>query len=89
MKSIDRLIIKAKQKCGFDKLTVALIYPSEAEPGKWIARGDIWDGIPGSGVTHAICTCSSIDDAVQALNELAEKHPNNKRIPILIDNLEE
>ncbi|MEZ3426425.1 MAG: hypothetical protein K1W13_03325 [Lachnospiraceae bacterium] len=89
MKTIDRLIIRAKKKCGVDRLTVAFIYPSEAEPGKWVARGDIWNGVPGSGITSATCTCASVDDALQALEELAEKHPNNKDIRIIIDDLEE
>ena len=89
MKNIDRLIIKARKKCGVDRLTVAFIYPSETESGKWIARGDIWNGIPGSHMTSAICTCDSVDDALQALDELAEKHPNNKDVPIIIDNLTE
>lgn len=89
MKTIDRLIIKAKKKCGADRLVLAFVYPSESEPGKWVARGDIWNGIPGSGITSAICTCTSVDDALQALEELAEKHPNNKDIRIIIDDLEE
>jgi len=89
MKMIDKLIIKAKKKCGVDKLTVALIYPSETEPGKWIADGHIWDGKKGSGITRVTCLCVSIDDALQALDELAEKHPNDKDIPIIIDDLEE
>lgn len=89
MKTIDRLIIKAKKKCGADRLIVAFIYPSESEPGKWTARGDIWNGVPRSGVTHAICTCDSVDDAIQALNELSEKHPNDKDLRIFIDDLEE
>lgn len=89
MKTIDRLIIRAKKKCGADRLTVAFIYPSESEPGKWVARGNIWNGVPHSGVTHAICTCDSVDDAIQALNELSEKHPNDKDLQIFIDDLEE
>lgn len=89
LKTVDRLLIKAKKKCGADKLIVAFIYPSEAEPGKWIARGDIWNGVSGSGVTSAICTCYSIDDAVKALNELSKKHPNDKDLRIFIDDLEE
>lgn len=89
MKTIDRLIIKAKRKCGADRLTVAFIYPSESEPGKWVARGDIWNGVPGSGITSAICTCASVDDALQALEELAEKHPDNKDVRIIIDDLKE
>lgn len=44
MKKVDRLIIKAKKKCGYERLAVAFIYPSEEEPGKWVARGDIWNG---------------------------------------------
>lgn len=90
MKTIDRLIIKAKKKCGVDRLIVAFIYPSESEPGKWVARGAIWNGVPGSGITHAVCDdCTSVDDALQALEELAERHPNNKDIRIIIDDLEE
>lgn len=89
MKTIDRLIIKAKKKYGVDRLIVAFIYPSESEPGKWVARGDIWNGVPHSGITHAICTCDSVDDAIQALNELSEKHPNDKNLRIFIDDLEE
>lgn len=89
MKTIDRLIIKAKKKCGVDRLVLAFVYPSELEPGKWVARGDIWNGMSGSGITSATCTCTSVDDALQALEELAEKHPNNKDIRIIIDDLEE
>lgn len=89
MKAIDKLIIRAKKKYGADRLIVAFIYPSESKQGKWIARGDIWDGVPRRGVTHAICTCDSIDDAIQALNELSEKHPNDKDLRIFIDDLEE
>lgn len=87
MKNIDRLLIKAKKKCGVDRLVLAFVYPSESEPGKWVARGDIWNGKPG-GVTYATCTCESIDDALDALNELSEQHPNNKDIAIIIDDLE-
>lgn len=89
MKAIDRLLIKAKKKCGSDRLIAAFIYPSETEPGKWIARGDIWNGVPRSGLTHAICTCISVDDALQALDELAEQHPNHKDLRIFTDDLEE
>lgn len=93
MKDIDRLIIKAKKKCGVDRLTVALIYPSEIEPGKWIARGSIWNEIPygksGHKLEFATCVCDSVDSALQELDELAEKNPNNKDVQIKIDDLEE
>ena len=66
------------------------IYPSEEEPGKWVARGDIWNGKKGSGITQAICsTCESVDDAMKALEELAEKYPNDKDLRIFIDDLKE
>ncbi|MBO4998175.1 MAG: hypothetical protein J6D02_09280 [Lachnospira sp.] len=87
MKTIDKLIIKARNKYDAE-LKIAFIYPSESEPGKWVARGDIWNDIPGSGVTHAICDgCVSVDDAMQALDELKEKYPNCNDISIIIDDL--
>ena len=90
MKKVDRLIIKAKKKCGYERLAVAFIYTSEEEPGKWVARGDIWNGKKGSGITQAICsTCESVDDAMKALEELAEKYPNDKDLRIFIDDLKE
>lgn len=87
MKPLDRLIIKAKKKCGVDRLEVGFISPSETEPGKWVAMGQIWNGIPGSGVTSASCLCDSIEEAEKALQELGEKYPNNKDITIIIDDV--
>lgn len=89
MKTIDRLIIKAKKKCGIDRLINAFIYPSEESLGKWIADGRIWDGIPRSGTLTVTCSCDSVDDAIHALSELSEKYPNNKDVPIFIDTLKE
>ncbi len=89
MRTIDRLLIKAKKKYGADKLIVAFVYPSDIEEGKWIARGDIWNGIPHSGVTQATCICDTIDEAIQALNELSEEHPNDKDLRIFIDDIKE
>lgn len=89
MRKIDRLIIKAKQKFGFDRLTGAFIYPSEDEPGKWVARADIWNGILGSGIKSEFRTCASVDDAMQALEEVAERYPNDRDITVFIDDLKE
>lgn len=89
MKTLDRLIIKAKKKCGIDRLEVGFISPSETEPGKWVARGDLWNGIPGSGVTSATCLCDSIEEAEAALQELGEKYPNNKDVVIFIEDITE
>lgn len=92
MKALDRLIIKAKKKCGTDlKLHFGMIYPSETEPGKWVARGDLWNGIPydkpESKGEYATCICDSIEEAEAALQELGEKYPNNKDITIIIDDV--
>ena len=37
MKKVDRLIIKAKKKCGYERLAVAFIYPSEEEHRQYVA----------------------------------------------------
>lgn len=89
MKALDRLIIKAKKKCGVDRLEVGFISPSETEPGKWVAMGQIWNGIPGSGVTSASCLCDSIEETEKALQELGEKYPNNKDVVIFIEDITE
>ena len=87
MKALDRLIIKAKKKCAVDRLEVGFISPSETEPGKWVAMGQIWNGIPGSGVTSVSCLCDSIEEAEKALQELVEKYPNNKDVVIILDDV--
>ena len=89
MRKIDRLIIKARNKFGYDRLTGAFIYPSEEEPEQWVARADIWNGIIGSGIKSEFRTCPSIDDALQALEEIADKYPNDRDITIFIDDLKE
>lgn len=94
MKAVDRLIIKAKRKAGSDlKLSFGMIYRSEKEPGKWIARGDLWNGIPYGNPKHkaeyVTCICDSIEEAEKALNELSDKYPNNKDIVIIVDDLDQ
>lgn len=90
MKALDRLIIKAKNKCGYERLSDGFISPSETEPGKWVARGDLWNGIPGSGVRSIICgEYDSIDEAVEAICKLGEQYPNNKDVVIFIEDITE
>lgn len=89
MKTIDKLIIKAKKKHGVGRLVNAFIYPSEVEPEKWIADGRIWNGKPGSGIVQEACTCVSKDEALKALEELAEQYPNNENICVFINDLED
>ena len=91
MKTIDRLIIKAKKKNGIERLSCGFISRSETQSGKWAARGDLWNGIPGSGIKSIYCgEYNSIDEAAEAtLQELGQKYPNNKDIVILIDDVME
>lgn len=87
MKTIDRLLIKAKKEYDTDSLINAFIYPSETEPGKWVADGRIEIGSANGKIMKAVCVCSSIDAAIEALYKLSEKHPNSQNIPIFIENL--
>lgn len=90
MKTLDRLIIKAKNKCGYERLSNGFISPSETEPVKWLARGDLWNGIPGSGIKSVFCgQYDSIDEAAEAINKLGEQYPNNKDVIILVDDVME
>ena len=35
----------------------------------------------------AKCICNSVDDAVEALEELSKKHPNDRDVTIIIDDM--
>ncbi len=89
MNRLDRLIIKAKKKQGCDRLILGMVSESEEEPGKWIARADIWNGKKGSGVRSLNEPCDSIDEAVDKLHMLSCAFPNNKDIVIIVDDLSE
>ncbi len=90
MKTIDRLIMKAKKKCGVDRLGCGIISPSKAEPGKWAARGDLWNGVRGSGVRSVFCgEHGSVEEAGEAIRKLGEKYPDSKDVAILINDLTE
>lgn len=93
MKHLDRLIIKAKKVCGTTELrfSLGMVYP--VDDGKWEACGQLWNYIPrnkpGSELTVAKCICDSVEDAVEALNELGEKYPNDRDVTIIIDDIPE
>lgn len=93
MKAIDRLIIKAKRKRGTNlKLHSGIIYRSEKQPEKWVAQGNLWNGVPynkpGIKVDNVTYVCNSKEEAEKALQELGEKHPNNKDTVIFVDDIE-
>lgn len=89
MKQIDRLIIKAKEivNKSVDRLIQAFIYPDNND--MWVADGRIWNGKKGSGATQAICKCRTIDEAIEAIHQLADKHPNDKPVTIIVEDLDE
>lgn len=94
MKALDRLIIKAKQKYGTDlKFYFGMVYPSWKQPGKWEARGDLWNHTeydkPGCKCDSVYYVCDSIEEAAAALQELSEKYPNSKDVSIIIDDLDQ
>ena len=91
MKNLDRLIIKAKKS--ELKFSYGMVYRSWKHPGKWEARGDLWNGVPCNKPGYkgdSVCyTCDSVEEAVAALHELSEKYPSNKDVTILIDDLDQ
>lgn len=93
MDKLDRLIIKAKKKKKESelKLTVALIYESPDEPGKWVACGELWNGVKfGTSkckTDRATCVCDSIGECQEALEQLSEEHPNSDDLVIIVDDL--
>lgn len=89
MKTIDKLIIKAKKRHGVYRLVNAFIYPSETEPGKWVVDGRVWNGVPCSGVKQLTFTCESVDDAKNVLDEMSKSYPNTKDICVYINDIEE
>lgn len=86
MKTLDRLLIKAKKHHGTDRLSLAFIRP---DGDMWLADGRIWNGKKGSGEKSITSKHNTIDEAVQAINELAERYPNHKDIVIIVDDLQE
>lgn len=87
MKTIDKLIIKAKQKNGLYRLITTFVEPSEVEPGKWILLAGLWNGITGSKQKEIVINCSSISEAMEKFEELKRKYPNDEGSPILIDDI--
>lgn len=86
MLKIDRLLIRARKEHAFDMLLTAFICP--AGHGKWMLNAQLWNGKPGNGVKVITCVCNSIKDAQKTLDELSEKYPNNKNVPVFIDDLD-
>ena len=86
MKLIDRLLIDAKSMISDRRLVVAMV---ERIGGKWIATAHFEDKAKGIGVIMESSTHNSIDDAINHLHKLGDKYPNNRDVPIIIDDFED
>ena len=83
MKAIDRLIIKAKEKCGYEQFVHGFISPSETQAGKWVASGNIWNGKKYGSERVVICgEYDSIEEAYEALCKLMVQYPSNEEVTI-------
>lgn len=89
MKHIDRLVIKARKQAyaTAERIITAFVY---RDNGHWVAQGNLWCGVPGKGFRTATCECLTMDEAIEAVHELADQFPNKHQdIQIIIDDLDE
>ena len=86
MKQIDRLLIEAKKIAGYSgkELTFAMI---GQEGNFWTAAAYLWDLVPGHRPTVEITTHETDKAAVEHIHTLAEKYPNSRDVPIIIDDI--
>jgi len=90
MERIDRLIIKAKKaiQAKAERLIAGFI-SYDPDAGRYEARGDLWNGVAGSGVRSIATWHDSKEAAEDALKALAEEYPNPKDdIVIFYDDIE-
>jgi hypothetical protein len=88
MKSIDRLIIKAKNLYEPNKefLVFGTIEHDINTP--WKVECMVWDGIKGSGGRTIESTHDTYREAEEAVYEIAEDFPNRNKVKILLIDLE-
>lgn len=78
MRMIDRLIIKAKKRRSLEALTLVII-EENPETKKCVSHCDVY-GMDRINAEH-----ENIDAAIEYVNELSEKYPNNEDITIIIN----
>lgn len=84
MKHIDKLIIKAKtiSNKNDDKLIVAFI---TFENDKWYTSARVWNCKRESGLREINNSFNTFDEAVKEIHKIAEQHPNDEEITIIVD----
>lgn len=86
MKKVDRLIVKAKKKCGTESLITGFVCPMGFD--SWVARAHIGNNARAGQLRIVMCgQFDSIDAAVDAIYALGEQYPNNKDAVIFIEDV--
>lgn len=87
MKQIDKLLIKARTAANKspERLIIAYVY---TEGDIWIARGDLWRGVPGKGYRSVYEECPTNAAAVEAALGMANQFSPGPDFRVLVDDLE-
>lgn len=77
MERIDRILIKAKKaaQAKAERFIMGFV-TYEPDKGQYRARGHLWNGKKGAGLTYATAWEDTQEGAIDALRELSEKYPN-------------
>lgn len=86
MKQIDRLLIEAKKIAGYSgkEITLAMV---ECCGASWAAVAHLWDRKPGHSPTIETTTHATMGAAVEHIHTIAEKYPNSRDVPIIVDDI--
>lgn len=84
MNRIDKLILKARAVSPGLELTVALI---ERNGDSWAAVVHLSDRGEGHAPTIKRATWATLEAAVEHVRAVAAEYPNNRDVPIIIDDL--
>lgn len=86
MKQIDRLLIEAKKIAGYSgkEITLAMV---ECCGASWAAVVHLWDRKPGHSPTIETTTHATMGAAVEHIHTIAEKYPNSRDVPIIVDDI--
>lgn len=85
------MIIKVKKaiQARAERLTVGFI-SHDPDTGRYKARGDLWNGVEGSGIRSITTWHDSQQEAENALRSLADEYPTPKEdVVIFLNDIEE
>lgn len=85
MNRIDKLIIKAKDAVRPGLELVAAIIEQNGD--SWTAQAHLSDGIQKHGITIKRATYATLEGAVAHIRAMSQEHPNNRDVPVIIDDL--